>query len=81
MNDILHREFVYVWYYFALQFRQIFQYYALGIELGSAIKHVVFYLIFSYGLFVCDGNGCQFSSLDHFSEFLCFHPPKGVKTR
>ena len=38
MTDILHREFVYLWYYFTLQLRQIFQYYALGIVLGSVIS-------------------------------------------
>ena len=38
MIDILHREFVYVWYYFTIQFQQIFQYYALGIVLGSVIS-------------------------------------------
>lgn len=38
MFDILHREWVYIWYYFTLQFQQIFQYYVLGIVLGSAIS-------------------------------------------
>lgn len=38
MLDTLHREFVYIWYYFTLQFGQIFQYYALGIVLGSVIS-------------------------------------------
>lgn len=38
MLDILQREFVYVWYYFTLQLQQIFQYYALGIVLGSFIS-------------------------------------------
>ncbi len=37
MFDILHREFVYLWYYFTLQFRQIFPYLVLGIVLSSAI--------------------------------------------
>lgn len=38
MFEILHREFVYLWYYFDLQFRQIFGYYVLGILIGSAIS-------------------------------------------
>ena len=38
MLDILQREFVYVWYYFTLQLQQIFQYYALGIILGSVVS-------------------------------------------
>ena len=37
MADILHREFVYLWYYFTLQLRQIFPYWVLGMILGSAI--------------------------------------------
>lgn len=49
MIDILHREFVYVWYYFTLQFQQIFQYYALGIVLGSVIS--VFEKDHIHGLF------------------------------
>ena len=36
--EILHREFVYVWYYFTLQLRQIFPYWVLGMVLGSAIS-------------------------------------------
>ena len=34
----MHREFVYLWYYFTLQLRQIFPYWVLGIVLGSAIS-------------------------------------------
>ena len=54
MIDILHREFVYVWYYFTLQFRQIFQYYALGIVLGSVIS--VFVKDHIHGLFRALGD-------------------------
>lgn len=35
---ILHREFVYVWYYFTLQFRQIALYWVLGMAIGSLIS-------------------------------------------
>ena len=38
MTDILHREFVYIWYYFDVQLRQIFGYWALGIVLGSCVS-------------------------------------------
>ncbi|WP_195282396.1 permease [Harryflintia acetispora] len=38
MLDLLHREGVYLWYYFSLQFSQIFRYWALGIVLGSVIS-------------------------------------------
>lgn len=36
--EILHREFVYIWYYFDVQLRQIFGYWALGIVLGSCVS-------------------------------------------
>ena len=35
---ILKREFVYLWYYFDVQFRQIFWYWAIGIFAGSLIS-------------------------------------------
>ena len=54
MIDILHREFVYVWYYFTVQFQQIFQYYALGIVLGSVIS--VFVKDHIHGLFRALGD-------------------------
>ena len=38
MADILHREFVYIWYYFDVQLRQIFGYWVLGTLLGSCIS-------------------------------------------
>ncbi len=38
MIEILHREIVYIWYYFDLQFRQIFWYWVLGMAIGSAVS-------------------------------------------
>lgn len=38
MAEILHREWVYLWYYFTVQFQQIFNYWVLGIILGSVIS-------------------------------------------
>ena len=38
MQDILHRESVYLWYYFTIQFRQIFRYWLLGMVIGSAVS-------------------------------------------
>ena len=38
MIDILRREFVYIWYYFEIQLRQIFPYWVLGMVLGSAVS-------------------------------------------
>lgn len=38
MIDILHREFIYIWYYFEVQLRQIFSYWVIGIVIGSVIS-------------------------------------------
>ena len=38
MIDLLRREFIYLWYYFELQLKQIFGYWALGIVIGSVIS-------------------------------------------
>lgn len=38
MREILEREAVYLWYYFDIQFRQIFRYWAAGIVIGSCIS-------------------------------------------
>ena len=36
--DVLQREFIYIWYYFDVQFRQIFLYWVIGILIGSTIS-------------------------------------------
>lgn len=41
MSDIwqvIRREFIYIWYYFDVQFRQIFLYWVIGILIGSLIS-------------------------------------------
>lgn len=38
MGDILHREAIYLWYYFSVQFEQIFQYWIWGMVLGSVVS-------------------------------------------
>lgn len=38
MIEILHREFVYIWYYFTVQFNQIFLYWVLGMLIGSLVS-------------------------------------------
>lgn len=38
MISILHHEFVYIWYYFEIQFRQIFWYWVLGMVIGSLVS-------------------------------------------
>ena len=54
MIEIIRREWVYLWYYFSLQFRQIFPYFILGIVLGSVIS--VFVKDHIHGLFRALGN-------------------------
>lgn len=38
MDEIIKREAVYLWYYFDVQFRQIFFYWLWGMLLGSAVS-------------------------------------------
>lgn len=38
MAGIIRREMVYFWYYFSIQFNQIFRYWVLGMVLGSVIS-------------------------------------------
>jgi len=38
MFTALRSEFVYVWYYFDIQFRQIFVYWVLGMLIGSLVS-------------------------------------------
>lgn len=38
MLEILHREWTYIWYYFDVQFRQIFWYWILGMATGSFVS-------------------------------------------
>ncbi|MDR1753768.1 MAG: permease [Eubacterium sp.] len=38
MTELIHREWIYLWYYFTVQFEQIFWYWALGILSGSIIS-------------------------------------------
>lgn len=38
MAETIRRELIYLWYYFDIQFRQIFFYWALGILIGSFVS-------------------------------------------
>lgn len=38
MLEVVHREAVYLWYYFDIQLRQIFGYWLLGMLIGSAVS-------------------------------------------
>ena len=38
MIDVLHREAVYLWYYFSVQFEQIFRYWVMGMVIGSVVS-------------------------------------------
>ena len=49
MLEILHREAIYLWYYFSLQMSLIFRYWVLGMVLGPAVS--VFAKEHIHGLF------------------------------
>lgn len=36
--EIIRREFIYIWYYFTVQFEQIFGWWVLGMVIGSAVS-------------------------------------------
>ncbi len=38
MLEVIQREFVYLWYYFSVQFEQIFKFWILGMLIGSAVS-------------------------------------------
>ncbi len=38
MGEVLQREFVYIWYYFTIQLRQIFPYWVFGLVIGSFVS-------------------------------------------
>ena len=38
MIDVLRREAVYLWYYFSVQFEQIFRYWVMGMVIGSIVS-------------------------------------------
>lgn len=54
MLDVLHREIVYIWYYFDVQLRQIFWYWIWGMIIGSCIS--VFLKDKIHGLFRAMGS-------------------------
>ncbi len=77
MQEILHREAVYFWYYFELQLRQILPYWALGIILGSVIS--VFVKDHIHELFRSIGNkklgilGIAIASILGIASPLCMY--------
>lgn len=76
MINILQREFVYLWYYFEVQLEQVFQFWVLGMLIGSAVsvfgKNLIHNLFASisgkkYGVF-----GIVLASmLGFFHRFVC----------
>ena len=69
MIDTIRREWVYLWYYFTLQLRQILPYYVLGIILGSVIS--VFAVSgFCDGIFTDNRSDCQLNSLKRIFKDL-----------
>ncbi len=77
MQEILHREAVYLWYYFELQLRQILPYWALGIILGSVVS--VFVKDHIHELFRSIGNkklgilGIAIASILGIASPLCMY--------
>ncbi|MDE6732188.1 MAG: permease [Oscillospiraceae bacterium] len=54
MIETIHREAVYLWYYFSVQLEQIFWYWVLGMLIGSAVS--VFLKDHIHGIFRSLGN-------------------------
>lgn len=52
MSAILKREFIYLWYYFDIQLRQIFWYWVFGIVIGSCISVFVKDQIHAFAQFI-----------------------------
>lgn len=73
----LHREAVYLWYYFDIQLRQILPYWVLGIVLGSLVS--VFAKDHIHGLFRSIGNkklgiiGIPIASILGIASPLCMY--------
>ncbi len=38
LRTVLHREFIYIWYFFEIQLRQIFWYWVVGMAIGSLVS-------------------------------------------
>ncbi len=52
MSEIIKREFIYLWYYFDIQFRQIFWYWVSGIVIGSVVSVFVKEQIHAFAQFI-----------------------------
>ena len=79
MIDVLHREAVYLWYYFSVQLEQILKYWVLGMVLGSLVS--VFLKERIHGVFRSMGrSGWKFSVLPPpapwglLPPFVCMGP-------
>lgn len=77
MADILHREFVYLWFYFTVLLEQIVPYWAVGILLGSLVSvfgknriHCLFAKIQGKRLGII---GLMFASLLGIASPLCMY--------
>lgn len=77
MPEVLKREIVYLWYYFDIQFRQIFWYWVSGMLVGSAIS--VFLKDRIHGTFMALGHkklgvlGIAISSVLGIASPLCMY--------
>ena len=54
MFHMIQREAIYFWYYFSIQFQQIFRYWVLGMVIGSIVS--VFVKEHIHNLFLALGN-------------------------
>lgn len=77
VQEILHREAIYLWYYFELQLWQILPYWALGIILGSVVS--VFVKDHIHSMFHSIGNkklgilGIPIASILGIASPLCMY--------
>jgi len=77
MLEILHREFVFLWYYFSVQFDQIFRYWLIGMLVGSAIsvflKNTIHETVRSLNSKVSGFAGIIIASLLGIASPLCMY--------
>ena len=77
MQELIKREFIYVWYYFTVQFHQIFLYWLIGMIVGSVVS--VFFKDKIHGLMrnmKSDGSslpGIIFASVLGVASPLCMY--------
>ena len=80
--EILHRELVYLWYYFTVQLEQIFLWWVLGMVIGSAIsvfaKDKLHHLFGTLSRLRLEGNQRFRILLAHEPQFFSTYAKSGV---